>query len=58
MEHKECGGMDLLKQHKVGRQNREITVEDVATQFLYLIIFFFEKTKKSKIIRKTQNISS
>ena len=49
MEHKECGGMDLLKQHKVGRQNREITVEDVATQFLDLIIIFFlKKLKKAK----------
>jgi hypothetical protein len=48
--------MDLLKQHKVGRQNREITVEDVTTQFLDL--FFFEKTKESKITRKTQKKSS
>jgi hypothetical protein len=31
MEYKEYGDMDLLKQHKVGRQNKEITVEDVAT---------------------------
>jgi len=48
MEHKECGGMDLLKQHKVGRQNKEIIVEDVATQFLNLIFFCLKKLKKAK----------
>jgi len=44
--------MDLLKQHKVGRQNREITVEDVTTQFLDLIFYFFKKNQRKQNNKK------